>query len=155
MMPYAFSFAMALHVLAAVIWVGGMFYAYMAMRPAAMLLEPPQRLPLWSNTFARFFPWVWAAIIVLPISGLWLIGRMGGMGVVGLYVHIMLVLAAVMIAIFLFVYFSPYRRLRAAVDARDFPTAGQQLARIRRLVGINLILGLITVTLAVGGKALA
>jgi uncharacterized membrane protein len=153
-MEYAFGFATALHVLAAVIWVGGMFYAYMAMRPAAMLLEPPQRLPLWANTFARFFPWVWAAIIILPLSGLWLIRQMGGMGAVGLYVHAMLVLAVAMIAIYLFVYFSPYRRLRAAVDAGDFPAAGQQLARIRRLVGINLTLGLVTVAVAVGGKTL-
>jgi len=153
-MQYAFSLAIALHVLAAVIWVGGMFYAYMAMRPAAMLLEPPQRLPLWSNTFARFFPWVWATIIILPVSGLWLVDRMGGLAVVGPYVHIMLALAVVMIAIFLFVYFSPYRGLRTAVSARDFPAAGKQLARIRRLVGINLILGLTTIAVAVGGKAL-
>ena len=39
-----FSFAYTLHVLAALIWVGGMFFAWMILRPAAMaaleLLRP-------------------------------------------------------------------------------------------------------------------
>ncbi len=60
---------MTLHVLAAVIWVGGMFFAYMALRPAAGELDPPSRTALWGRTFARFFAWFWAAIIVLPVTG--------------------------------------------------------------------------------------
>ena len=52
----------ALHILAAVIWVGGMFFAYMVLRPSAGPLEPPTRLALWRRVFGRFFPWVWASI---------------------------------------------------------------------------------------------
>lgn len=48
--------ALVLHSLAAAVWVGGMFFAYMALRPAAGALEPPQRLTLWRGTFDRFFP---------------------------------------------------------------------------------------------------
>ena len=47
----------ALHLLAAVIWVGGMFFAYMVLRPSAGLLEPAARLPLWQRVFGHFFPW--------------------------------------------------------------------------------------------------
>src|SRR3990167_5321602 len=66
--------AITLHILSAVVWVGGMFFAWMALRPvAASLLEQPLRLPLWSKTFARFFPWVWTAVILLPASGYWMI----------------------------------------------------------------------------------
>lgn len=37
--------AITLHVLSAVVWVGGMFFAWMALRPvAASLLEPPPRV---------------------------------------------------------------------------------------------------------------
>ena len=55
--------ALLLHALAAVVWVGGMFFAHMALRPvAASLLEPPQRLALWVGVFSRFFPWVFVAI---------------------------------------------------------------------------------------------
>lgn len=34
------SLAIARHVLSAVIWVGGMFFAYMAMRPAVVICKP-------------------------------------------------------------------------------------------------------------------
>jgi uncharacterized membrane protein len=142
--------AIALHLLAAVIWVGGMFFAYMALRPvAATLLEPPLRLPLWSQTFARFFPWVWTAVLVLPLTGYWMIFHVfGGFAFVGLHVHLMHAIGLVMIAIFLHVYFAPYRRMNRAIAAGDFPGAGKSLGQIRRLIGINLILGLTTVVIA-------
>ena len=53
----AAQLAISAHILSVVIWVGGMFFAYMAMRPAAAsVLEPPKRLSLWLPTFKRFFP---------------------------------------------------------------------------------------------------
>ncbi len=48
--------ATSLHTVAAVLWVGGIFLAYRVLRPAAMALEPPQRLTLWADVFGRFFP---------------------------------------------------------------------------------------------------
>ena len=58
-----------IHLLAALIWVGGMFFAYVVLRPAAVeALEPPQRLRLWDAAFRRFFVWVWGAVVVLPAS---------------------------------------------------------------------------------------
>lgn len=144
--------AITLHILAAVIWVGGMFFAYMALRPAAAMLEPPQRLTLWAGTFGRFFPWVWAAIVLLPLTGYWMIiFPFRGFQNVGLHVHIMQITGIIMIVIYLHVFFAPYRRLQQAVAANDFEKAGKQLARIRRLIGINLILGLVTITVASTG----
>ena len=130
-----------------------MFFAYVALRPvAASLLPPPLRLPLWSQTFARFFPWVWGAVIILPATGYWMIFRVfGGFAQVGIFVHLMHIMGLVMIAIFLHVYFAPYQRLNRAVAVQDFAAAGQHLGQIRRLIGINLILGLITVVIAAGG----
>lgn len=108
--------AITLHLLAVVIWVGGMFFAYMALRPvAATLLEPPLRLPLWSQTFARFFPWVWVAVILLPVTGYWMILNVfGGFSTLALYIHIMQAVGILMILIFLHVYFAPYKKLRKA-----------------------------------------
>lgn len=148
--------AIALHLLAAVVWVGGMFFAYMALRPvAATLLEPPLRLPLWSQTFARFFPWVWACVVLLPATGYWMIFSVfGGFALVGLHVHLMHAIGLGMIGIFLHVYFAPYRRMNRAIAAGDFPAAGKNLGQIRRLIGINLILGLITVAVAALGVGL-
>ena len=59
----------ALHVLAAVVWVGGMFFAYIVLRPSAGPLQAEARLRLWQRVFQRFFPWVWASVVLLLVSG--------------------------------------------------------------------------------------
>ena len=117
------GFAMLLHVVAVVIWVGGMFFAYTILRPvAASQLEPPARLTLWAGVFAGFFPWVWSAIVAILATGLWMIfGWYSGMANVGLYVHAMLALGIVMMLIFAHVYFAPFARLKRAVAAQDWP----------------------------------
>lgn len=149
------ALAFSLHMLLAVIWVGGMFLSYVCLRPvAASLLEPPQRLTLWANLFKRFFPWVWVAIIALPISGHWLIALMGGFNYVGLHVHIMLGSGYLMILLFLHLYFAPFKRLKKAVDAQDWPAGGKALNQIRQIIAINLALGLLTVLNASGGRFL-
>ncbi len=63
------AFASVLHVLAAIVWVGGMFFAYMVLRPSLGILEPPPRPRLWNTVFPRFFAWVWVAVIALPATG--------------------------------------------------------------------------------------
>jgi uncharacterized membrane protein len=60
---------LAIHLLAAVFWVGGMAFAYWVLRPAAGALEPPARLPLWRRVFASFLPWVAVSIVALLASG--------------------------------------------------------------------------------------
>ena len=146
--------AIPLHLLATVIWVGGMFFAYMALRPvAARLLEPPQRLPLWSQTFDRFFPWVWAAVISLPVTGLWMVYSVfGGFAHVGLYIYLMTGIGSLMILLFLHVFFSPYRRMQQALAANDLPEAGRRLAQIRVIIAINLVLGLLVTVVAGAGR---
>lgn len=148
------SVALILHTLAAILWIGGMFFAYMVLRPvAAAQLEPPARLTLWNTVFTRFFPWVWAAVIILPVTGLFLAFRLfGGLGSSPPFVHLMLALGVAMVLVFFRVYFAPYRRLRAAVAAQDWPAGGKALGAIRKLVGFNLLLGLLLVA---GGRFLA
>ncbi len=145
---------LVLHVLSAVVWVGGMFFAYMVLRPvAASQLEPPVRLRLWVGIFGKFFPFVWLAIILLPLTGYMMIsGMFNGMGNAPLYVHIMNGIGSLMIFIFLHIFFAPYQRLKRSVAAEDWPAGGKALAQIRRLVGINATLGLITVVIASGGR---
>lgn len=150
------SIAIPLHLLAAVIWVGGMFFAHQMLRPvAAAQLEPPLRQPLWVGVFNRFFPWVWVAIITIPVTGYWMLfGVFGGFAKVGLYVHIMHGLGLLMIAIYLYVYFVPFQKLKKAVAAQAWPEGKGHIDRIRDMVGINMILGIITIAIGSGGRFL-
>ncbi len=142
---------LVIHVLAAVIWVGGMFFAHQILRPAMQPLEPGIRLPLWSRTFARFFPWVWSTVILLPATGYFLMGRWFGFAHAPLFVNLMQGLGIIMILIYLHVFFAPYARLKRALAANDLPTAGQAISQIRVLVGTNTLLGLLTIAIAVAG----
>jgi uncharacterized membrane protein len=142
-----------LHVLGVVVWIGGMFFAYMALRPAASeVLEAPERLPLWSGTLRRFFSWVWVAAALILASGLTMITYLGGLQAVGSYVHVMLGIGIVMTLIFGHVFFAPYSRLKRHVTAREWMAAGAALAQIRMLVGLNLILGLVNIAIATLGR---
>jgi len=150
------TIAVTLHVLSAVIWVGGMFFAYMALRPvAAVLLDPPERLSLWCNVFGKFFPWVWLCVISLLGSGYWMaLTLFGSIGNFPLFVGLMNGLGILMMLLFIHIFFAPYRGLKQALAAGDLPTAGKKLAQIRMIIGINLILGLVVVTIGVAGDSL-
>lgn len=148
------SVALLLHLLAVVVWVGGMFFAYMALRPvAAALLEPPQRLSLWAGVFGKFFPWVWLAVALILGSGLYMLMALGGMSA-PLYAIAMLGMGVVMMLIFAHVFFAPYKKLIRAVAEQNWPTGGAALGQIRLLIGINLSIGLLTIAVAILGRAL-
>lgn len=146
--------ALLLHLLGVVVWVGGMFFAYMALRPvAATVLEPPQRLGLWAGVFAKFFPWVWLSIALILGSGLYIWMALGGMAAPA-YVFVMMGLGIVMMLIFAHVFFASYKKLKRAVTEQAWPAGGAALGQIRMLIGINLSIGLLTIAVAILGRAL-
>jgi uncharacterized membrane protein len=139
-----------LHVLGFTIWVGGMFFAYMALRPvAATQLEPAQRLPLWGGVFSKFFPWVWVSVALILASGFYMMAQMGKPPV---YVSLMFVIGVVMTLIFGHIFFAPYKRLQYAVGTRDWQAGGAALGQIRKMIGINLVLGLVTIAVGMLGR---
>jgi uncharacterized membrane protein len=145
------SVLLIVHALSAVVWVGGMFFARLVLGAAAGSLEPGPRLTLWSGVLSRFFAWVFAAIILLLLSGYAMVfGVYAGFGGVGLHVHLMQGIGIVMMLLFLHLYFAPWRRFRAAVEREDWAEGGLRLSQIRTVVTINLVLGLIVV--AIGGS---
>jgi len=144
-----------LHVLGVVVWVGGMFFAYLALRPVvAQQLEPPQRLKLWQGVLQRFFFWVWLAVALILGSGSYMMWQSGGVNAL-LHIYTMMMLGLLMMLIFAHVYFAPFRRLQRSIAAQDWATAGAALNQIRIMVAINLTLGLITIAVAALGQITA
>jgi uncharacterized membrane protein len=147
------AIAKTLHVLSFVIWIGGMFFAHNALRPVVtILLKPSQRLPLMSQVLNRFTAWVWLALILLWISGVWLILLYGGMAKVQPYVHAMMLLATIMTFVFLYLVFGALRGLKQSVANKDLKSAAKFLARVRWVIFTNLSLGLLTIMIAIVGK---
>jgi uncharacterized membrane protein len=147
------TIVLIVHILSAVVWVGGMFFALIVLRPATAALEPGARLDLWLRVFERFFVWVFAAIALLLASGYAMIfGVYAGFRGIGLHVHVMQGIGIVMMLLFFHLYFAPWRRFQAALARRDQAAAASQLGQIRAIVTINLLLGLVTVAVGSSGR---
>jgi uncharacterized membrane protein len=147
------TLALTLHILGAVVWVGGMFAAYVCLRPAAGVLEGPQRLKLWRGFFAKFFPWVWVSLVLLLGSGYWmLLTAFGGFKGAPLYIHLMQGIGWLMVALFVWMFHGPWLKFKRAVDAQDWPAAGEQIELIRQIIMVNLPLGLIVVVIGGTGR---
>jgi uncharacterized membrane protein len=145
----------ALHVLAAVFWVGGMAFAYFVLRPAAGPLDPPVRLALWRRVFGRFLPWVGVSIVVLLVSGYgMLFSVFGGFGAAPIHVNIMQATGIFMMLLYLHLVFAPWRRFQAALDNNALAEAAKRLNQIRIIVATNLTLGIVTIAVATAGRAI-
>jgi uncharacterized membrane protein len=141
-----------LHVLSIVVWVGGMVFAGFFLRPAAMQLPPPQRIPLMHAALQRFFAAVVVAVLVVFVTGGWMIGRAAKETVqAGLAFNmpldwtLMATLGLLMMAIFAHIRFALFKRLDKAVTAQDWPAGGAALASIRTWVSVNLVLGIVII----------
>ena len=135
----------ALHLLCAVVWVGGMFFAYVILRPSMAAIEAPQRMLLHTRVFKKFFLVIWYAMPVIIISGFAMLGLHWDMATVPWQINAMMGLGLLMAAVFLVIFFGPYRQFRRTTDRNRMASS---LDNIRKLIGVNLILGLISVIAA-------
>lgn len=148
-MTMVWEWVLALHVLCAVIWVGGMFFAYVVLRPSLSVLEPIQRIALHTQIFRRFFLVVWHVMPLILLSGYAMaLGPYGGFEHLAWNVNVMQVIGLIMSAVFVVIVFGPYARFRRTTDRA---TAAANVDRIRKLIGVNLVLGVVTVIVATLG----
>ena len=140
------GWVLAVHVLCGVIWVGGMFFAYVVLRPSLSVLEPIQRIALHTQIFRRFFLIVWHVMPLILLSGFAaLFGLFGGPATAPWNVSVMMLLGLIMSAVFLLIVFGPYARFRRTTDRT---TIVASMDRIRKLIAVNLVLGIVTVVVA-------
>ena len=135
----------ALHLLCAVLWVGGMFFAYVVLRPSLAAIEAPQRMLLHTQVFRKFFLVIWHVMPVILVTGFGMIALRWDLANAPWQIHTMMGLGLVMAAVFLAIYFGPYRQFRRTTDRNRMASS---LDNIRKLIGVNLILGLLTVIAA-------
>ena len=142
--------AVLIHLLGVVVWVGGMFFAHVCLRPvAAAQLPPPQRLPLLAAVLGRFFVAAGIAIVAILGSGLLRFGAVGAAA--PWHWHAMAGIGGVMMLLYLIIVLRYYPRLTAAVETQTWPAGGAAMDAIRKLVLINLVLGVVTIAIAVAG----
>ena len=149
-----------LHLLALIVWLGGMVFVHFFLRPALGALEAPVRLRLMHDVLGRFFRAVLLACVVVLGSGVWMMARMASeaaaLGVkfsMPLSWTIMATLGLLMMAIFGHIRFALYKRLTRAVTAAAWPAGGAALASIRTWVTVNLAIGVVIVAVTLLGAS--
>ena len=143
---------LAIHTAAAVVWVGGMFFVVMVLRPALSPLQPPVALGILRRVMERFFIWVWISVVALLITGYGTVFyAYDGFGSLGVPIHIMQDTGLIMVALFVYLWTVPWREFRRAFDAGDLARAARALNRIRLVIDINMSLGLFTAAIGATG----
>jgi uncharacterized membrane protein len=150
-MNLSLAIALFLHEVATVVWIGGMFFAHFALRPTLkQSLEPPARIAVALGVFRRFFPLVWVSIATLWLTGIW-VSILVFKEKVGLHVVIMAAIAFLMTLVFVYLFVMPYRKMRIAVEYENWRWASVKFSNIRKLMFLNLMLGMLTIAVAVAG----
>lgn len=141
-----------LHLLALIVWLGGMVFAHFFLRPSLSVLAPPARLALMHAVLGRFFQAVLVASLLTLGSGVWMLGRVakqvvqaGGTFQMPWQWTLMAVLGTLMVLVFGHIRFVLFKRLARAVAAADWPAGGAALGQIRQWVLVNLVLGAVIV----------
>lgn len=146
------AIALTLHLLGVIVWVGGMFFTHMVLRGALnRVLEPQERLSLMLPVFDGFFSWVWLSVILILASGYWMLFFVYETETT-LWLSFMSVGGTLMAAIFVFIYTIPYHQLGSALKTHDMPKAVAAITLIRKLILINLSLGLLITVVSIFGK---
>lgn len=136
---------LSLHVIGAALWVGGLGYAIIVLRPSiAVLDQPAARIQLHLQSMKRFLRLTWHIMPLVLLTGWVMVFTLyGGFAALPWAVNAMQAGALIMTAIFLYLYFGPFRRFRRAI--RPGP---ELIGRMRTLVTINLVIGVLVLVFA-------
>ncbi|GAA6142877.1 CopD family protein [Hydrogenophaga sp. 5NK40-0174] len=144
------------HVLAIVLWIGGMAFVHFFLRPATMQLEPPERIRLLHAALRRFLNTMVPAVVVVLASGMgmmhWAFSASRSVGFdfpMPMDWSIMTALGLLMMLVFIHVRFVLFRQLSRSVNDGNWPDGANALGAIRRWVVFNLAMGVVIIGVAI------
>jgi uncharacterized membrane protein len=148
------AIALALHVIAVVLWIGGVGFATVAMLPALRdVADSDQRIAMFQAVESRFAPVARSSIIVAGATGVYLIYRLDGWSWFTApplwWMHAM-VLVWLLFAVLLFIVEPFFLHRRFARQAKAAPDA--TFRRMQHMHWVLLALGLLTIAAAVAGS---
>lgn len=145
------SLIVFLHVISAVIWVGGMIVIRLAVHYSMQEIDDPKiKLGRTLESLRRFFNMVIPSIIILLATAIIMIIALGFKGT-SLYSFVIAkeIIWTIMTIIFVMVFIKR-KQAQKAFDEGLFPIAKEKLLPIANyLIPINIVLGLIAIYLGV------
>jgi uncharacterized membrane protein len=144
-----YDYAKLLHLMAGIVWMGGMTLMLFALRPAAMAsMEAQPRAVLMGQVWQRFYVWVLVSVVVLFGTGTHLYtstfraARLAtGSGSVPLGWNVMLVLGITMMLVFGHIFFAGFKKYKRAIAAGQWPLAAKAGDLIHKMTLLDFALG--------------
>jgi len=141
------------HLLAAVVWIGGMLYATLVLMPAMEAIDPPQRGRLMGAVGQRFIPLVWISIAVLLVTGF--LKTPAGMlfslasiyGILLTVKHLVVLLMVINAALITFVLSPKMEKLAPPPGERPSPELGRVQGQLTNVSLFNTFLGVLLLLL--------
>jgi uncharacterized membrane protein len=147
------EFALALHILAAIIWLGGLFLLCVVLQPSARPLVSVIALSLWHRVLSRFFVWAWVGLALILISGIAMVFlEFGGFAKIPSIHRANMLIGIPAIALYGYLYFAPWQRFRRAVSSNDAMAAKRSIRQVRMLMATILALGLVASVVSAGAR---
>jgi uncharacterized membrane protein len=140
-----------LHIISAIIWVGGMIVIRFAVHYSMQNIEDPKiKLGRTLENLKRFFSMVIPSIILLITTAIIMILALGFKdGELYKFVILKEIVWSVMTIIFIVIYMKR-NKAQKAFDNADFASAKNQLAPLAKyLIPINIVLGLVAIILGI------
>lgn len=153
---YALASSSSVHALAAVFWVGSMFFSLYILKAGLGMVDGALRLQMLDRILRLLFAWVWAFVVLIFLSG-WIILHIKyrpalDTSVWSWPVWLMMIFGHIMILNFFYIFFVLYKKFRSNLEIGDFGGAAQSFVGLRLFILINFYIGTLLVAAAVYGK---
>jgi uncharacterized membrane protein len=142
-----------LHVLAAIVLLGGLFFASLVFKPLAHGLDIETASSLRQRMLSPFFAWGWVSLLLILGTGVAMVFlKFGGFSGVPMIHRANMVIGIPVIVLFGYVFFGPWRAYRRVMARRDWTAAQREIGRVRVLMLLILGLGFVASVVSAVGR---
>ena len=146
------SLAFTLHILAVIVWLGGLFLCVVSL-PGTRDLDAGIAMSLWHRTLSRFFAWAWVSLLLILATGMGMVFlKFGGFADIPILHQVNRAIGIPAIALQGYLYFGPWRQFRRAMSRHDLTNAQKDIARVRVVMAVILTLGLVATAVSAAGR---
>jgi uncharacterized membrane protein len=134
---------LAIHILAVIIWLGGLFFLVVVLGPSAESLDAAGASSVWYRTLSRSLAWGWLSLVLIVVTGVAMVFLVfGGYGHLPNIHRVNMAIGIPAIALYSYVYLMPWRQLGRAVRSSDRVVAAKKRHQVRTLLATILVLAL-------------
>jgi uncharacterized membrane protein len=136
--------ALPLHILATIVWLGGLFLLCVVFPPSTRNLDSKTALSLWHKILSLFFVWAWISMALILATGIAIVFlKFGGFSGIPTIHRWNMAIGIPAIVLYCYLYFVPWQRSRCAMSRQDWGAAERDITQARIIMAIILTLGLV------------